>query len=133
LRHSTNYTDTLILPSPDTRAVAAEPPIRQGTIAARQFDMLARPYAWTSDDILSGIAADRADLPEADRAAFRDRFLAKGQPCLRTSPLVKSHGWAIHHDADGKVALIDPAGPDFVRLLEDDSVTKIAGMRSTRG
>ena len=48
-----------------------------------------------------------------------DDFHAKGQPCMRASPLTKRYGWAAHYDAEGKLALVDPASPDFAALEAD--------------
>ena len=40
--HTTNYTDTLILPAPDTKAQAAvAPPTGKGTVAELQYERLA--------------------------------------------------------------------------------------------
>ena len=51
--HTTNYYDTLILPSPDTTATSAQPPAKPGTVAAMTYERLvAQPYALTSDDII---------------------------------------------------------------------------------
>ncbi|WP_298711512.1 DUF6157 family protein [Micrococcus sp. 2A] len=36
----------------------------------------------------------------------REAFFAKSQACLRASPLGKRHGWGLHHDAEGRVALV---------------------------
>ena len=52
--HTTHYTDTLILPAPDTKAqTATAPPTGKGTVAELQYDRLsAGDYLWTSDDLL---------------------------------------------------------------------------------
>lgn len=92
--HTTNYTDTLILPAPDTRAESATaPPSGKGTVAELQYERLAdTDYTWTSDDLLFDVHCARKGIPESDRAAERERFFGKGQPCLRTSPLAKTYG-----------------------------------------
>ena len=130
--HTTNIPDLLILPPDDCRAVAKVPD-RPDSVAGRQYAMLAdAPYARTSDDVLWSVAADRADVPEADRATHRTAFFSRGQACFRASPLVKTHGWALHADGQGRIALLDPDGPDCAALIADAAVTKRSGMRSKR-
>lgn len=132
--HSTNYRDTLILPSPDCAAADASRPERQGSIAQMQHERLTcAPYALTSDNLLFGIYAVRRNIAEGERDAARQAFFSKGQACLRASPLVKSYGWALHHDTEERVALIDPAGSRFSELMARDDVKKLAGLRSRRG
>lgn len=131
--YSTNYTDALILPSEDCRAERATPPGKPGTIAALQYDMLAAaPYQYTSDDLLIAVEASRKSVAEADRPALAAAFHARGQACLRASPLVKTHGWALHHDSDARVALVDPESATFAKLAGDPAITQVRGMRSRR-
>ena len=130
--HTTNTPDTLVTPAEDCAAVTKVPE-REGSVAAMQFAMLqGAPYARTSDEVLSGVAADRKGVGGAERDAFLAAWASKGQPCFRASPLTKTHGWAVHSDAEGRVALVDPNGPEFERLMADDAVTKVAAMRSRR-
>ncbi|AWH93740.1 DUF6157 family protein [Dietzia lutea] len=132
--HTTNYTDTLILPAPDTRAeTATVPPSGKGTVAELQYERLAdTDYAWTSDDLLFDVHCARKGIPESDRAAERERFFGKGQPCLRTSPLAKTYGWALHFDADGRIALLPMDSPRVVELEADPTVTVRRAMKSSR-
>ena len=124
--HTTNYQNTLITPSPDCPVPSGTVPQKQGSVAAVQHALLATPYALTSDDLLW----------EAHRARggdkSRDAFFAKPQACLRASPLVKQFGWGLHHDGEGRVALVSPDSPEYRRLMEDESVRKAPGMRSKR-
>lgn len=132
--HTTNYTDTLILPSPDTRAESAvAPPTGRGTVAELQYARLsAGDYRWTSDDLLFDVHCERRQVAEADRAAERESFFSRGQPCLRTSPLAKTYGWAFHFDPAGRIALL-PAGSERVAELQaDPAVTVTRAMRSSR-
>lgn len=132
--HTTDYTDTLILPAPDTKAVAAAvPPAGKGSIAELQYDRLSgEDYAWTSDDLLFDVHCQRKGIAAADRAAERERFFSKGQPCLRTSPLAKTYGWALHFDSGGRIALL-PMGSERANELEaDPDVTVRTAMKSSR-
>lgn len=131
--HTTNYFDTIILPSPDCSAAAATLPAKPGAVAALQYERLAaNPYTFTSDDLQFDIHADRKEIAADDRGSARMEFYSKGQPCLRASPLVKTLGWALHHDSQGRVALVDPAGATFADLMTRDEITKLSGMRSKR-
>ena len=125
--HSTNYRDTLITVSADSPVATATVPEKTGSVAAVQYALLAgQPYAMTSDDLLH--AAHRARGGVLDREAF----FAKPQACLRASPLVKQFGWGIHHDAEGRVALVAAESYTYRALLDDPSVRKAPGMRRSR-
>lgn len=125
--HSTNYTNTLITPAPDSDLAAARLPAKQGSIADLQYRLLqARPYQLTSDDLLFKVAKLRKI------ASDRDGFFAHPQACLRTSPLAKSHGFALHHDSQSRLALVPVESDSFAALMADDSVAKTPAMRSKR-
>lgn len=131
--HTTNYYNTLILVSPDSAVEAGTAPPKPGTVAALQYERLtAAPYSMTSDDLIFGVHADRNGVPAAERDTARAAFFSKGQPCLRSSPLVKSYGWGVHHDGDGRVAIFGAETPEYRRLAEDPAVAKVNGMRSQR-
>lgn len=132
--HTTHYTDTLILPAPDTRAEAAiAPPTGKGTVAELQYERLSgRDYTWTSDDLIFDVHCQRKGIAEADRAAERDRFFSTGQPCLRTSPLAKTYGWALHFDSDGRIALLPMGSKRVAELERDPAVAVRPAMKSSR-
>jgi hypothetical protein len=131
--HTTNYTNTLITPAADCPASRPLVPGKPGSIAALQYAMLASgPFTWTSDEVIWSVTATRRGGDPADSAA-RAAFFAKPQACLRASPLVKTQGWALLYDAEGRVALIDPASAAYQAALADPGVTKRAGMRNARG
>jgi hypothetical protein len=128
--HSTNYHLTLITPAPDCPASLARAPDRPGSVADLQYRALAAaPGTLTSDDVIWGTICARRGPAAGDRAAF----FARPQACLRASPLVKTLGWALYHDGDGRVSLVDPASPAFAALMADPAVTKRPGMRNSRG
>ncbi|WP_229054330.1 DUF6157 family protein [Aeromicrobium sp. Leaf350] len=126
--HTTNYLDTFIAVAPDTRAVtASEPPPKDTpTVARIQFEMLVdAPYVHTSDDVVHASQGAR-------RGISREEFFAKGQPCLRTSPLVKTYGWGVHSDAEGRVALYAVESAEYRELAARDDLKQLQGMRSSR-
>lgn len=131
--HTTNYKNTLILPSEDCKSSGPVRPVKEGTVAFQQFEMLhTAPYHHTSDDIISTVQAKRKDIADAEYAAFRSAYFSKGQACFRASPLVKTHGWAIHHDADEKVAILDPGSHACQALLDTPDIKVTYGMRNAR-
>lgn len=132
--HTTNYADTLITVSPDTKATAAAaPPAGKGSIAERQYAMMyGHDYEWTSDDVIFAVHADRKGIAADEREAARAEFFSKGQPCLRTSPLAKGYGWGIHADADGRVALVAMESRRYATLIDDEATAKRPAMRNSR-
>lgn len=126
--HSTNYRNTLITVSDDCPVTVATQPAKEGTIAERQFALLSSaPYTMTSDELLLVVENDRKGKVAAEA------FFAKPQACLRASPLVKKHGYGLHHNAESRVALVAIESKEYARLLADSSVVKRPGMRSSRG
>lgn len=131
--HSTNYTNTLISPSEDSSATAGKVPAKPESIAGLQYTLISdAPYTLTGDDILVAVTALRRDIPESEHDALRAEIFSKGQPCLRTSPLMKSHGWAVHYDQDGRVGLIGCETEAYQALSTDPAITQVKGMRSKR-
>lgn len=132
-RHSTNYINALILPAPDCPAATAGIPAKPGSIAALQYHYIRdAPYVHTSDDVISAVQAARKNIPEDEIDDFRTVYFSKGQPCMRASPLTKTLGWAIHHDANARVALVDPASGRFAELVADPAIKTYPAMRNKR-
>ena len=130
--HSTNYFDTLIEVSPDSGAVEARVPRKAGSVAAMQYEMVSgAPYQHTSDDVIFAVHASRKGI--APTAAARAAFFSRGQACFRASPLVKTHGFGVHSDAKGRIALYGVETAQYQDLKADPDVIKVAGMRSKRG
>lgn len=135
--HTTNYLNTFIEVSEDTKAVSGNKPTSKSdskTIAEMQYDLISKnPYKFTSDDILFQVYADRNDLTKVEYKQARESFFSKGQPCLRTSPLTKTYGFGIHSDDTGKIALYGMETEEYKRFLNDSKIKKVKAMRSTKG
>ncbi|GAA4284422.1 DUF6157 family protein [Brevibacterium daeguense] len=135
-QHTTNYFSTLITVAPDSTAATARVPKTGAggpSVAAQQFALISEhPYQLTSDDVIFTVWADRAGIAEPEREAARQQFFSKGQACLRASPLPKTHGFGIHSDRNGRVALVPMDSPRYDELAADDTVTKKPAMRSRR-
>ena len=131
--HTTNYFNTLIRVSPDCPVLEGDVPTKLGTIASLQYEkLIGAPYRMTSDALLFEIHAERNNIAEDELSAAREAFFSKGQPCMRSSPLVKRHGWGVHFDAAGKIALCGAGSARYQELVTDDGVNKIVGMRLRR-
>lgn len=130
---TTNYANTFIAVSPDSSATAGDMSPKPGSIAAIQLELLqGKPYGLTSDDLLFEVHARRNDLAKADRVEARAAFFGKSQACLRASPLVKKYGWGLHHDADGRVAVVPVESDAYANLKARTDLKQTVGMRSAR-
>lgn len=128
MTHTTIYRDTFTSVAPDCPATVAEVPPERATpsVARLQYEMLVdAPYRYTSDDVVHRTQGER-------RGIDRDTFFSTGQACLRASPLVKRYGWGLHHDAEGRVALVPVESPEYAAFRADPSLQQNAGMRSAR-
>lgn len=134
--HTTNYFNTFIEIAEDCPATAGKlPPVKgdQPTVASLQFALVHNhPYAYTSDDVLFMVFAQRNGIAETAWEAARTAFFAKGQPCFRASPLPKSYGWGVHSNAEGKIALVGVDTAAYHALVADQGVAKVKAMRSKR-
>lgn len=127
-------THILIIPAADCPAPGAEiPPARaKPTRATVEYDLLmARPYALTHKDFSHAVHVAMSEVSGKTALSF-DAFHAKGQPCMRASPLTKRYGWAAHYDGDGRLALVDPASTAFTTLSADPDLPRAQAMRSKR-
>ena len=134
MAHTTNYFETFIEVADDCPTEqATEPPVAEKpSIAATHYRLIAeQPYARTSDDVIFETHALRNGVA-VDDAAAREAFFSKGQPCLRSSPLGKRYGWGIHHDAEGRVALVPRESEQYAALAADPDVAHTRAMRSRR-
>jgi hypothetical protein len=134
--HTTNYTNTFIGIAEDCKASAAEiPPLKgaEKTVANLQFELLRdHPYEYTSDDILFQVYATKNKIAAKDLKAARELFFAKGQPCMRCSPLTKRYGWGVHNDEEGKIALVALDSKEYKKLSSDKKIKQTKAMRSSR-
>ncbi|WP_308796263.1 DUF6157 family protein [Agromyces silvae] len=133
---STNYTGTFIQVADDCPVETASAPPVSGkalTVAALQYALIsAHPYEFTSDDVLFEVYATRQSIPFEDRTAAREAFFAKDQACMRASPLGKRYGWGIHHDDDGRIALVPLGSDEYRSFAADSSKKQLKAMRSKR-
>ncbi|MBO9691509.1 DUF6157 family protein [Chryseobacterium sp.] len=134
-QYTTNYINTLIEVAEDCPVSQSQipPEKKEKTLANLQYEKLAKnPYQYTSDDIIFDCYAIKHDISENEKQQERENFFSKGQPCLRCSPLAKKYGFGIHHNTEGKIALIPVESKEYQSLLNDVSTAKTKAMRSKR-
>ena len=59
-------------------------------------------------------------------------FFANPQACLCTSPLVKTYGWGLHHDAQSRVAAYAVDSPEYRAFAKRKDLQIVRGMRNSR-
>lgn len=62
---------------------------------------------------------------------YFDTF-SKGQPCMRSSALVKRYGWGVHSDKEGKIAIYKMGSYDYKHLSSAENIKHIKGIRSSK-
>lgn len=133
---TTNYQGTFIQVAEDCPVRNAAIPPDNGknpTVASLQHAIISEhPYELTSDDVLFEVYALRQGVLDEEREAAREAFFARDQACLRSSPLGKRYGWGIHHDSEGRVALVPVDSEQYVAHVGDTSLRQLKAMRSKR-
>lgn len=133
------YYDTFIAVAPDYDGESGRVPAARAkpTVAQMQYDMLIdAPFTYTQEDVLFTIWLERqalGDLSADEIATLRVEFFAKGQACMRASPLTKTHGWGVVFDSDGKAAIVAAGSAEYEDHLHDPSLHVVHAMRSSRG
>ena len=138
--HSTNVVNTFIRVAEDCPARRGEEPQPRGgqpTVGTLQYAMLATsPYTYTSDDVVFATSAPGraldAKATRKDRSLAREAFFAKGQACMRASPLGKRFGWGVHADGDGRIAIYAVDSKRYQALAADPKLAQVRAMRSKR-
>lgn len=133
--HSTNYTNAFIEVAEDCKNEAGVIPPQKAekTIAQMQYELIsAHPYHYTSDDIVFAVYAAKNRVEPAAFEQKRAEFFAKGQPCLRSSPLGKTYGWGIHFDHEAKVAIYAKESDEYAKLKQDGALKHLKAMKSAR-
>ncbi len=133
--HSTNYANTFIEIAEDCKTeIGKIPPEKQEkTVARMHYEMISEhPYQYTSDEVIFAIYAARNGIGAAELEDKKAEFFAKGQPCLRSSPLGKTYGWGIHYNDESKMAIYPVESVDYARLKDDPTLKHVKAMKSAR-
>ena len=112
------------------------PKIKAGaepSLARRHYDLLIEhPYEYDIDSFNFEIFCQRNHIDEADRDSHRAAFFSKSHPCMRASPLTKTHGWGAHYNGAGKIAIYPVDSVAYRKLLNDSGNRIEMAMRSAR-
>lgn len=135
------YTDTFIVVATDSRAVNAEIPAPRGeqpTVPALEHKLLSEhPYKFTHENLILEVHRLRLRLNEAEfrnhESELRAELFAKPRACMRASSLPKRYGWGIHFDAHSHMAIYPLESVEYAKLSEDEGVTQVSAMRSSKG
>lgn len=134
--HTTNYHNTFIEVAEDTKVACGTVPLSKGdkkTVAALQYELLVNnPYKFSSDDLFFQVYAILNDVTNEESEMAKKSFFSKGQPCFRASPLTKTHGFGVHSDEQGKVAIYGMETAQYEAFVNDPSMKKVKAMRTSK-
>ena len=136
MAHTTDYTNTFIEVSDDSRAESGiEPPLKEEkkSIPRMQYELLKEyPYRFTSDELILELQVMRNEIPDDQREMERERLFSKGQACMRSSNLRKKYGWGIHFDQNSRMAIYGVDSEEYSRLKADPGIAHKKAMRSSK-
>lgn len=137
-----SYTDTFILVADDCPEETGVVPRLRGdkpTVAVLEYELLSKsPYKHTHEELLFIVHVTRLGLTPEDLKRrgkqIHAELFSKPHPCMRASPLPKRYGWGVHHDAQGRIALIPRGSSEYAALTggKTKAGTVLKAMRSTR-
>lgn len=141
-----SYTHTFI-------QVAADCPVEVGTIPANkkdsktahliQYELLSQnPYKYAQGELIYEVHVQHKQIPQSEidarGAEIRQELFAKNHPCLRASMLPKKHGWGVHYNKEGKIAIYPMESEAYQQFVEAgtgraDGPKLLFAMRNSRG
>jgi hypothetical protein len=129
-------TNTFIVKADDSAtSMGIVPRIKEGkpSVARMHYELLAEyPYEYDLDSFNFEIWCRRNDIDEADRESHREAFFSKGHPCMRASPLTKTHGFGAHYNDAGKIAIYPLESNSYQKQLTNPANKVEMAMRSKR-
>ena len=129
-------TNTFVTQADDSPAtIGVVPKVKEGkpSLARMHYELLSdHPYEYDLDSFNFEIWCQRNEIDEADRESHREAFFSKGHPCMRASPLTKTHGFGAHYNNAGKIAIYPVDSVAYRKLLNDPENKVEMAMRSKR-
>ncbi|ESQ84469.1 hypothetical protein AEAC466_08945 [Asticcacaulis sp. AC466] len=129
-------TNTFVRIADDSQAVMGLiPKVKDGkpSVARMHYDLLSEhPYEYDLDAFNFEIWCRRNAIPDQDRDHHQAAFFSKGHPCMRASPLTKTHGFGAHYNGSGKIAIYPVDSKAYQKLLNDPENRVEMAMRSKR-
>lgn len=122
---------------PSVVGTVPQPRAGRATVATIEYELIAgRPYRLTQEEVQFAVHLRREGLdPGGDtarRTVLWSVFFARPRACMRASPLVKTHGWGLHFDAHGRVALVAVEEARYRALSEDPGTAQLRALRNGR-
>ncbi|NOV03025.1 hypothetical protein GC097_23755 [Paenibacillus sp. LMG 31457] len=140
-----SYTNTFIQVAADCPVeTGVVPPMKkEGKTAHRiQYELLSQnPYKYTQGELIYEVHLQHKQIPEEERELrsieIREELFARNHPCLRASMLPKKHGWGVHYNEEGKIAIYPMESDAYQQFVEagthqQDGPTLLFAMRSSR-
>ena len=128
--------NTFIVIADDSGATSGRIPTPKDdkpSLARRHYDLLSEyPYTYDLDSFNFEIFCQKNDIEPDDRETHREAFFSKGHPCMRASPLTKTHGFGAHYDDEGRIAIYPVESEAYGRLANNPGLRVEMAMRSRR-
>ncbi len=103
------------------------------SLARLHYDLLSQhPYEYDLDTFNFTVFRLRNGLSDAEAEKARADFFAKPHPCMRASPLTRSHGFGVHYNYAGKIAIYPMDSVAYRKLVNDPTNRVEMAMRSKR-
>ncbi len=128
--------NTFITVADDSGAtMGTVPPLKadKPSLARRHYDLLSQhPYEYDIDSFNFAIFCQKNGFSPDEGEAQRAAFFSKGHPCMRASPLTKTHGFGAHYNNAGKIAIYPVDSKAYSKLMNDPANKVEMAMRSKR-
>lgn len=117
---------------------------KEGKTAHRiQYELLSQnPYKYTQGELIYEVHLQHKQIPQEEcelrGAAIQEELFSKNHPCLRASMLPKKHGWGVHYNDEGKIAIYGMESEAYQQFVEagqnqPDGPKLLFAMRNSRG
>lgn len=126
-----SITNTFILIAEDCPTAGAVPPLKAGkpTTARFQYELLSEhPYEYNLDELNFAVHCRFNECEPTP--SYKQAFLSRSHPCLRTSPLTRAFGWGVHYDWAGRIAIYPANTIAYQKLIRDPSLNVQRAIRN---
>lgn len=134
-----SYKETFIRIAPDCPVKKSEIPVSNRAkkpIHVIQYELLTNnPYKYDHQELIFEVYLIKEGLENKSETELKEvweKLFSKGHPCLRASALTKRYGFGAHYDKKGKIGLFPMESNQYQKFIDDESVKKLAGMKSKR-
>jgi hypothetical protein len=141
-----SYKDAFIQVSADCPVeVGIVPSMKKDSKTAHliQYELLSQsPYKYTQGELIYEVYLQHKQIPQSEIETrsdeIRKELFSKNHPCLRASMLPKKHGWGVHYNEEGKIAIYPMESEAYQQFVEagtgrEDGPKLLFAMRNSRG